>query len=214
MNLPSASQLPPAYVLAGGHSSRFPGDKALANVGGQPQLKSLISQLHQQGHRVTVVADCADRYRRIGIKSLVDLYQESGPLSGITTALQDRQDRLGEGWLLVLTCDQLKWDNAWLQVSWSLCAGNSKPRQFEIIAWRDQQTPTPTPTTRTLIPGLYHTSLLPELHQRCQQGQLAVRSLMQDSKVRIHIDTSQSVSPGAYTFNTPQQLQSLIEGPS
>lgn len=206
---PDNSVLPPAYILAGGRSSRFPGDKALANVGGHPQLESLISQLQQQGHRVTVVADRSDRYSQIGIESLVDLYQDSGPLSGITTAMQDRQDRLGEGWLLVLTCDQLKWDSAWLQKSRSLRAGNSKPRQFEIIAWGDQQTPAQTPLT--LIPGLYHTSLLPELHQRCQQGQLAVRSLMQDSKVRIHIDATQSASPGAYAFNTPEQLQSLIK---
>jgi|694.fasta_scaffold00607_21 molybdopterin-guanine dinucleotide biosynthesis protein A len=209
---PDNSDLPPAYILAGGRSSRFPGDKALANVGGQPQLKSLISQLHQQGYQTTVVADRTDRYRQLGIDSLVDLYQESGPLSGITTALQDLQDRLGEGWLLVLTCDQLKWKNIWLQKFRSLCAGNSKPRQFEIIAWGDQHTPAQTPLT--LIPGLYHSSLLPELHQRCQQGQLAVRSLMQDSKVRIHVDTTQSVSPGAYTFNTPEQLQSLIKGTS
>ncbi len=79
-------------VLAGGQSSRFGSDKALAALGGQTLLARAVASLEAQCDRVIVVgrSDVPDR-PRAGM----------GPLGGINAALHHAQ---AKGYASVLTC--------------------------------------------------------------------------------------------------------------
>jgi molybdopterin-guanine dinucleotide biosynthesis protein A len=79
-------------VLAGGQSSRFGSDKALAALGGQTLLARAVTSLEAQCDSVIVVGrgDLADR-PRAGM----------GPLGGINAALHHA---VSQGYTEVLTC--------------------------------------------------------------------------------------------------------------
>ena len=84
-------------VLAGGKSSRFGSDKALAELGGESLLIRAVDMLSGWCEKVVVVgreqapAPCLPDRPRAGM----------GPLGGIAAALYDARD---EGYDLVLTC--------------------------------------------------------------------------------------------------------------
>ena len=79
-------------VLAGGQSSRFGSDKALAALGGQTLLARAVASLEAQCDEVIVVGrgDVPDRPR-----------SGMGPLGGINAALHQAQ---AQGYAQVLTC--------------------------------------------------------------------------------------------------------------
>lgn len=84
-------------VLAGGQSSRFGSDKALAELDGQTLLARAVAALESHCDRVVIVgreegpAPCIPDWPRTGM----------GPLGGIAAALRHAQS---EGFDSVLTC--------------------------------------------------------------------------------------------------------------
>ncbi|MBX3423554.1 MAG: molybdenum cofactor guanylyltransferase [Pirellulaceae bacterium] len=208
----SSGDLPPAYILAGGRSRRFPDDKARAIVAGQPQLLRLRDQLRSQGHDCWIIADRSDRYHDLGIQSLVDLDPGTGPLGGLVTALDHRLQRYGPGWILLLACDQFLWRAAWLlpiQDLWNPSHTSEEPTvPYQIVIWQLDGPRSSDPIT--MIPGLYHTRLLSQLRQRWQAGDRALKSLAADASVSIH-SRSTATPPSHFAFNTPQQLEQLLD---
>lgn len=80
-----------AVVLAGGKSSRFGSDKALATLEGEPLIARCVRGLLAVFPEVIVVSKRPDTYaflRMLGRVSLVcDLYAEHNPLAGIEAGL-------------------------------------------------------------------------------------------------------------------------------
>src|ERR1043165_919776 len=74
------------YVLAGGASSRFGRDKALAQLGGQAVLARMCNLVETVTGSVHVVAS-AVRYPNLRAKIVEDRWPGEGPLGGIITAL-------------------------------------------------------------------------------------------------------------------------------
>jgi molybdopterin-guanine dinucleotide biosynthesis protein A len=201
--------LPPVCILAGGRSSRFPGDKALVPIDGQPQLLQLHQQFQRQNYSVHVVADRQDRYHPIGIDCLVDAYADSGPMAGLITGLEARLKHQGPGWLLAVGCDQLIWRTEWLMGMRPLNAETSE-ENWLIALWQSCHEKRPG-TPITPIPGLYHTGILPQLHERCRSGQLSLRSLLQLSAADfVYYDSTLERHPAWFAFNTPAQLHRLL----
>lgn len=198
---------PPAYILAGGRSSRFPGDKALAEIQGQPQLLRLSEQLRQQGHQVSVVADRSDRYTRLGIKCLADIYPQCGPLSGLITGLQARLEQYGPGWSLAIGCDQLEWRAEWL-VGFEAVLSGKHASGVHIALWTHCQAGTPEHPDP--IPGLYHTDLVADLHHHCQNGNLSLRSIIRGAANKVWYIRGK-MQPRDYSFNTSEQLAELLK---
>ncbi len=62
----------PAYVLAGGQSKRFGGDKSRIVVEGQLLIQRLVRQVGAAGRSVRIVADRVDRFSNLGISCLQD----------------------------------------------------------------------------------------------------------------------------------------------
>jgi molybdenum cofactor guanylyltransferase len=88
-------------VLAGGQSSRFGSDKALADLGGQTLLARAVATLEAQCDAVVVVGrDTAPV--PVGVQFLADWPRPGmGPLGGIAAALRHAQ---AAGYDAVMTC--------------------------------------------------------------------------------------------------------------
>lgn len=88
-------------VLAGGKSSRFGEDKALAVVGGEKMIERTIRLVEALGLEPAVITSSARDYGFLGCRVEKDFVPERGPLGGIYTACRLFKSQS----LLVLTCD-------------------------------------------------------------------------------------------------------------
>ena len=191
----------PAYILAGGNSSRFGSDKARAEVQGQPQLQRIHRQLADLGHSVHIVADRASRYEAMGLSCLVDVAAERGPIAGLARALQHRHEADGPGWLLMVSCDQLIWRQAWFD---QLGHGIDASVQAAVFATQEASGP---PHLQP-IPGLYHTDIASVVKLQIQNVELSLQGLL---RCISHAPVCTSVNPRDWSFNTMLELQRLID---
>jgi molybdenum cofactor guanylyltransferase len=112
-NLPSA--MISGYVLAGGGSTRFGRDKALAEIGGRAMLLRMHELLGRVAGKVTVIA-APEKYASLGFKCVADRWPGEGPLGGILTALEDAGARNEKSeWNLILSCDMPFLTQDWLR---------------------------------------------------------------------------------------------------
>lgn len=188
-----------AYVLAGGESRRFPGDKARVAVEGLPQILRLQRQLIEAGHEVSFIADRADRYADIGLECIVDQHPGSGPLGGLITALSHHQERSGSGWILLVGCDQLLWRSMWSyrEVELDQMAGSANG-----LVWKaDLFSP---------VPGYFRASALASLRTFWDEGARALKSMNNVASLPIGLLPDQPSHPGCFSFNSPEQLRELI----
>jgi molybdopterin-guanine dinucleotide biosynthesis protein A len=103
------------YVLAGGGSTRFGRDKALAEIGGRTMLLRMHELLGHVVGKVTVIAT-PEKYASLGIKCVADRWPGEGPLGGILTALEDAGARNEKSeWSLIVSCDMPFLTQDWLR---------------------------------------------------------------------------------------------------
>src|SRR5258708_3342184 len=102
------------YVLAGGASSRFGFDKALAELGGKAMLTRMASLIEGATGSVRVVAP-PRRYTEFDVWVVEDLWPGHGPLGGIITALiATAETDGGRDWNLIVGCDLPFLTREWL----------------------------------------------------------------------------------------------------
>jgi len=102
------------YVLAGGASSRFGSDKALAKLGRETVLSRACRLLEAVSDIVQVVAK-TERYPHFQEKIIEDRWPGAGPLGGIITALLDTAEvKGGSQWNLIVSCDMPFLTHDWL----------------------------------------------------------------------------------------------------
>lgn len=91
--------------MAGGESSRFGSDKALAEFGGKPMVLRMAELLGQVA-RETFVVGGVEKYARLGVNCIPDRWPGQGPLGGIITALLHSQSHAADcAWNLIVSCD-------------------------------------------------------------------------------------------------------------
>ena len=93
-----------AAVLAGGGSTRFGSDKALARLPGEHVtfLERVVTVGRSVAGDVVIVAPNRPGYQSASASILADVFPGEGPAGGVLTALQT----VTTEWLLVLSCDQ------------------------------------------------------------------------------------------------------------
>ena len=92
--------------MAGGGSTRFGQDKALAEIAGKPMLVRTCELVFDTVTRDVCVVGAASKYEKYGIKCVEDLWPGEGPLGGILTALLETAKRpKSSPWNLILSCD-------------------------------------------------------------------------------------------------------------
>jgi len=103
------------YVLAGGASSRFGTDKALAEFAGQTMLARAARLLSEATLPVKIVSSSA-KLSGESFETVPDLWPGEGPLGGILTALSDAKKEGDEDtFALVVSCDMPFLTSDWLR---------------------------------------------------------------------------------------------------
>lgn len=186
----------PAYILCGGNSVRFGSNKARVSIDGQPHLLRLAKSLRHQGHETHFVADSSDRYLDLGIATIVDAQPESGPMAGLISAARHRDSHYGSGWLLLLSCDQLRW----------------KPEYFQWMAERvkpEAVAVTYHSTSLQPIPGLFHTRIKSVAEAALANSQLSLKRMLESGGEAVSIE--QSENPRDWCFNSTAELNALLD---
>lgn len=91
-----------AVVLAGGDSRRMGADKAFLKMpGGGTIIDTILSKLAQLSDEIILVTSRIQRYERLGVEVVADIYPGKGALGGIYTGLSVMSHTHG----LVVACD-------------------------------------------------------------------------------------------------------------
>jgi molybdopterin-guanine dinucleotide biosynthesis protein A len=102
------------YIQAGGGSTRFGSDKALAIFDGKTLLKRTVELVEEVCGTGQIVSSTA-AYVDSGISILRDAWPGEGPLGGIITAIRETRSRSNEpAWNLIVSCDMPFLSCEWL----------------------------------------------------------------------------------------------------
>ncbi len=77
-----------ALILAGGNSSRFGSNKAIAGLNGKPVIAHILSQLEPLFSEIIISARDSEDYTGLGLPVCTDILQGFGPLAGIHAGLK------------------------------------------------------------------------------------------------------------------------------
>lgn len=106
---------PTGYLLAGGSSSRFGRDKAMAEMDGIPMLVRMIYLLQSVSAKVKLVVP-PGKYSNYDMEMVADQWPGEGPLGGIITALEDAARNAEKSeWNLIVSCDMPFLTSDWLR---------------------------------------------------------------------------------------------------
>jgi molybdopterin-guanine dinucleotide biosynthesis protein A len=181
----------PVYLLAGGRSSRFGSDKALALVNGVPLVRRVAEQF-EAAERAMLVADDAEKYRQLGFGTIPDSVAGRGPLGGLLAACEHQHS---EGWFWLSGCDTLFTDaDAPGRLMEAIGEG------VQVVAFRAE--------VWEPMPALYHTTILPRLRQQLAAGETAIWRLI--DKVPHAPVSFASTKPPILHINTPRDLESFL----
>jgi molybdopterin-guanine dinucleotide biosynthesis protein A len=123
------------YVLAGGASSRFGRDKALAELQGQTMLLRTAKLVAAVTSGVKIVSP-TKKLAGAEYETVTDRWPGEGPLGGILTALADAKKSAGEGAAaLIVSCDMPFLTTEWL----SFLVGRASECEAEAIVPKSAQ---------------------------------------------------------------------------
>ncbi|MBN1904078.1 MAG: molybdenum cofactor guanylyltransferase [Deltaproteobacteria bacterium] len=88
-------------VLAGGKSSRFGSNKALARFNGMPLIERATSVLGRVFKNLMIITNSPLEYSYLKIPLYQDIIKGMGPVGGLYTGL----DTLDDGWAFFCACD-------------------------------------------------------------------------------------------------------------
>ncbi len=181
----------PTYILAGGKSSRFGSDKARAVLEGEPLILRVRRMLAAHASGVSVVADAADKYADLGLRTIADLRPGHGPLAGLQAALDDLQD--GQRWLLLCPCDAVVIEPDWVR---RLLDGRDD--NACAVAFRDRE------NRWQPMPALYASGALPQVNRNLVDGCLSMQKLL-DGLDTTSLDLPRNW-PAGWQVNRPGDL--------
>ncbi|MCC6681659.1 MAG: molybdenum cofactor guanylyltransferase [Phycisphaeraceae bacterium] len=158
----------PAYILAGGRSSRFGSDKARAMIDGRSLLQHAADLLQPVASDITVVADRSGKYDDLGFRTIADATPGLGPLAGLQAALSDLHH--DHRWLLLCPCDALVIRPAWLDQLLAACDDQCDAVAFRAVHWQP-------------MPALYAQSCLPLIARQIHTNQRSMQCLLDQLQV-------------------------------
>ncbi len=82
-------------ILAGGKSSRFGSNKALAEFNGLPLIETVAGRLKNIFPRLIIISNSPDEYSYLGLPIYEDIIKGLGPIGGIRTGLESIEDEWG-----------------------------------------------------------------------------------------------------------------------
>lgn len=178
----------PAYILAGGRSSRFGSDKARALLKGEPLILRLSRALRETARPVVAVADRPGKYADLGVPTIADRVRGLGPLGGLLTALRHARHR----WILLVSCDLVEIRPQWILSMLSARRPGTLAVAFHHEHWQP-------------MPALYHKLLLAVAGRQIRRGELALWKLIEQCRhVALPLPRQW---PAVAQVNTPADLR-------
>jgi molybdopterin-guanine dinucleotide biosynthesis protein A len=193
------------YVLAGGASTRFGQDKALAKLGEKPALKRMLETLGESSVRETLVVGAKARYGKFGARCIHDKWPGEGPLGGIVTALRrSAADKYGYRWNLIVSCDMPFLTGEWLAY---VCA-RAAASEAEVVVPRSGYGLEP-------LCACWRTDSVGQLQKLFAEGVRKVTEAM--NRIRMEVldeeDWKRFDSAGRlfWNMNTPQDYEDAVK---
>ena len=162
-----------AYVLAGGASSRFGSDKALAKIGERTVLARVCQLIEGAAGEVRVVSS-AGRYPDLQGKLVSDRWPGEGPLGGIITGLLATRESGGPPWNLVVSCDMPFLTREWF----GYMIGRALESEAEVVVPQSAHGLEP-------LCACWRTSGLGELQQALNEGVRKVTEAMKRLRMEV-----------------------------
>ncbi|ADH86645.1 molybdenum cofactor guanylyltransferase [Desulfurivibrio alkaliphilus] len=154
-------------ILAGGKSSRFGSNKALAHYRGRPLVARVAAVLEEIFSERLLVTNTPADYAFLGWPMTGDLVLNAGPLGGIQAALR----RIDAPRAFVVACDMPHLNGAVIR---RLCRC---PGDWDVIL--------PAPTTGPEpLHAVYHRRILPAVEAALARGEGKLSLLLQELRVR------------------------------
>lgn len=182
-------------VLSGGASARMGEDKALLDIGGEPQLQATLRRLskHVRPCFVSLRADQRNEPLRSGMGQIVDDIDGIGPAAGLLAA---RRAYPGAAWLVV-ACDLPLLDHAALET-----LIRARDGRRAAIGYRSSQDDLPEP-----LCAIWEPAALDRLAQQVAAGRNGLRDVLRQ------VDTLLLATPSADVLdnaNTPEEREMLL----
>ena len=184
-------------VIAGGQSSRFGSDKALAAwTENRTVLGAVLEAASAISNDVFIVAGAKNGYREFGVPVYKDIIPSKGPVGGIHTALSLARGQR----VLILACDMPAASVSFIRY---LC---------KVRSWAPVIVPESDFGLEPLH-ALWHKSLKTVLEHYINQGSTGVRKILKDLPLRM-ITMDEAKKNGLdinslKSTNTPEELRSL-----
>ncbi len=112
-----------AFILAGGRSSRFIGDKSLFNYKGIPLIEHVSSRLTPLFENIVIIADDDSKYSSLGFEVYADIIPNLGPIGGIYTALTMAKTERA----FIVACDMPFLNSGFIEYMLQI------PRQYDVV---------------------------------------------------------------------------------
>jgi molybdopterin-guanine dinucleotide biosynthesis protein A len=195
---PAQTEETTGVILAGGASSRFGSNKALALLHGVPIIRHVAATLEKIFPQHLLVTNSPDTYRFLGWPMIGDIHAASGPLAGIHAALLN----IGGSQAFIAGCDMPRLDARLIAYLCGL-AGD-----WDVaLPWLDTG---PEP-----LCAVYRKSCLPVISRQLQEKQgrirftldlLRLRKVSQAEILAVAGDLS-----SFHNINRPGDLQQLLD---
>lgn len=155
-------------ILAGGKSSRFGSNKALAMVAGKPMISHAIAVLESLFSEHLIVTNAPEEYGFTGWNSTMDIYPGAGPLAGIHAALSWVQSDK----IFVVGCDMPFIQQDLIEF---IC---SKKDNYDVVIPQTQKGVEP-------LHALYHKNCLAKIQTDLQSKQRRLHLFLDHVNTRI-----------------------------
>jgi molybdopterin-guanine dinucleotide biosynthesis protein A len=181
-------------VLAGGQSSRFGSNKAMALWRGKFLIQHVRDTLAAVFSNSLLVANTPEQFKFLNIETISDRYQNMGPLAGIHAALCHTDNP----WIFVIGCDM---PAVTPDVITFLC-GFSQEGYEAIIPW--------PPSGPEPLCGLYNKTARDTIELQLQNKRNQLKELLEKLLVRkVSGDELLSVTDSLQFFSNVNRKQDL-----
>ena len=181
-------------ILAGGQSSRFGSNKALAAHGGKPLIQHVTDTISSLFSSCLLVTNTPETYSFLNLPMTGDIYLDMGPLAGIHAALV----KIKTDWAFVTACDMPNLNPVLIKYLCGLTA-----EQFDAVIPWPALGPEP-------LYGLYHRKSLPIIEKRLKKKQVAIHEVLTELSVhRVGEEEIMGITGDRNTFhniNRPEDL--------
>lgn len=156
-------------ILAGGRSTRFGSNKALARLHGKPLIEHIADTLRGLFPSCLLVTNSPDLFEFLDFPSTGDIFQDAGPLAGLHAALR----YIAAPKAFVVGCDMPMLDPDLIRF---LCRLSAAEGWDAVIPWLERG---PEP-----LYGVYSKNALPIIEKNLRKNQRQLIRTITDLKVR------------------------------